>query len=54
MDPRGLFPLLSAAFMVFALVRGLRTRQWRDAAITTWFVLSFIFGAVTLWLHRQA
>lgn len=50
MDPRQLFPLLAAVFLVLAVVSGLRRGRWRGAPFT-WLLLALIFGAVAAWLR---
>jgi hypothetical protein len=49
MDPRWLFPLLAAGFLVAALLRALRVRRF-DPAVRTWGLLALVFGAVSAWL----
>lgn len=53
MDPRQLFPLLAIAFVLLALVQGLRARRWRGQPLI-WLWLGLCFGAVSLWLHTRA
>lgn len=50
LDPRQLFPLLAAVFLLLALVVGLRRGSWRGGP-QTWLLLALIFGAVSLWLR---
>lgn len=50
MDPRQLFPVLAAVFVLLALVSGVRSRNWRGAP-RTWLVLALIFAAVSIWLR---
>ena len=50
MDPRQLFPVLAAVFVLLALVSGLRRGHWRGAP-RTWLLMALIFGAVSVWLH---
>lgn len=50
MDPRWLFPLLSAVFAVAAGMRWLRVRRV-DPAARTWGTLAVLFGLASAWLH---
>lgn len=50
MDPRILFPILAVVFFALAGWKALRTRSW-NSPVSTWALLGFIFGAVSLWLH---
>jgi len=51
-DPRWLFPVLSAAFAVAALLRLARRRRI-DPAARTWLLLALIFGLVSGWLWSR-
>lgn len=54
MDPRQLFPVLAAVFLLLALVSGLRRgpgRGFLQGAARTWLLLALVFGAVSAWLR---
>lgn len=50
MDPRWLFPVLSALFAALALWRLLGQRR-RSPQSRSYLLLAVAFGAVSLWLH---
>jgi hypothetical protein len=54
MDARYLFPLLSVAFLVAALVRVLGGRRLSHPQIRTWLLMAAIFAAVSVWLWSRA
>jgi hypothetical protein len=51
MDPRWLFPVLSAVFLVLSGCRYLRNGRRLDPAAKTWLTTGLVFAAVWLWLH---
>jgi hypothetical protein len=53
MDPRTLFPILAFVFLVLALLKGVRSKSWKNP-VSTWALLGLIFGVVSLWLHFAA
>ena len=50
MDPRSLFPILAAVFIVAAVWRRARSGSWRGAPLT-WLWMALVFGAVAAWLN---
>ncbi len=50
MDPRWLFPLLAAVFVIAALWRRVRNGRWQGAPLT-WLWMALIFGAAAAWLN---
>lgn len=53
MNPLSLFPLLAVAFGLLAAWQFARLRRF-GPAVRTWLLLALIFGAVSLWLHRES